>query len=144
MECLKKVTILVVDDEKFDLEMTCEAIETFASNRNLKIDVAIARNGEQALEYLRQSKCTPIVILLDLNMPRMGGIEFLQQVKSDPDFLWIPVVVLTTSDQPIDLQKAYRQHCNAYLQKPVHLEGLTQVMQTFGEFWIATNKPSSS
>jgi CheY-like chemotaxis protein len=103
-------------------------------------------DGVEAMQYLRQQgrylqTTRPDVILLDLNMPRMGGHEVLAEVKSDVDLRTIPVVVFTTSDNPTDRNRAYAQHVNSYLVKPLDFAQFQQMAHDLGLYWGMWNRP---
>ena len=142
MEYLKSVVILLVEDDPGDQKLTKKSL----LEAKIVNEVAIAENGEQALEYLEcskngDSKCpAPDLILLDLNMPGMGGKEFLKRVKSDENFGMIPVVVLTTSDLEHDIRESYKLHASGYIKKPVTIDGFQKMMQNLQEYWFSVCK----
>ena len=136
--------ILLVENDSKDIELNLSALEEF----NLANRVVIARDGVEALDYLyRRAQFTelppgkPIVILLDLNMPRMNGIEMLTILKADETMCDIPVVMLTSSREPKDLQECYALGINAYVVKPIHFEEFTKMARTTGLFWALYNEP---
>ncbi|MCX5633966.1 MAG: response regulator [Phycisphaerae bacterium] len=102
----------------------------------------VASSAEEALEYLEKNKmedhddALPDLILLDLNMPGMGGKEFLRQMKADPVFGAIPVVILTTSDSDKDILESFKLHAAGYIKKPVNLTDFQEVMQTLTDYWF--------
>jgi len=110
----------------------------------VSVDLRIVSHGEELLEYLREcgpslnvtDSPRPDLILLDLNMPRMGGKEVLRALKKSPEFCRIPVVVLTTSEQEADILSTYELGCNSYVQKPVKIEHFTRVVQELGNYWL--------
>ena len=119
METLKR--ILLVEDDPKDIELTLAAL----NENNIANEVAVARDGVEALDYLyrrgaftRRAPGNPVVILLDLKMPRMDGLQVLQQIKKDEHLSLIPVVVLTSSRESMDLEACYRVGVNAYVVKP--------------------------
>ncbi|GGX58718.1 response regulator [Streptomyces minutiscleroticus] len=131
--------VLLVEDDIADAMLIQDAL-TDRGARNLT-QVA---DGVQALEYLRDpNHSRPDLIVLDLNMPRMNGREFLAIVKEDADLRSIPVVVLTTSSAPDDVSGAYQHHANAYVTKPVNLEQFEQAVRSIDTFYLdVAAKPS--
>jgi len=101
-----------------------------------------AMHGEQALDHLGdESNARPCLILLDLNMPIMNGIEFLQVIKQHPEWRRIPVVVLTTSAEPFDVEASYALGVNSYIQKPVDFERFVWAVKQVGLYWLVLNHP---
>lgn len=134
-------SILLVEDNPVDLDLTLRA---FAA-KNISNPIQTARDGEEALQYLERwekGEPTPIVILLDLNMPKVNGLEVLEKLKSHPEFKNIPVVILTTSSESSDLQKAYHLGVNSYIVKPVSFENFLEVVGHIDLYWRLINKPS--
>jgi CheY-like chemotaxis protein len=135
----KTMRILLVEDNPADVRLTQEAFKEW--HAPVKLD--IAQNGIQALSYLRQeppfeSAQRPDIILLDLNLPLMDGREVLRDIKSNPGFKQIPVVVLTTSKAEDDICKSYDLHANCYITKPVEFEDFIRVVQSIERFWLST------
>lgn len=135
------IEILLVEDDEGDIELTLEAFKR--SKVTLKMNVA--RDGIEALAYLRQqgdfqTVNIPDLVLLDLNLPRKDGREVLKEMEMDEDLKQIPVVVLTTSSADEDILKSYQVGANAYVTKPVGLEGLTKVVTLLEEFWFTIVK----
>ncbi len=136
---VKPIEILLVEDNPGDVFLTRNALQRAKLSNNLH-DV---KNGEEALAFLKQKEPfanapRPDIILLDLNLPRMNGHEVLQAVKSDDALKDIPVIVLTTSSNKEDIINSYRHYANAYITKPVNIEQLIEVLQSFGQFWLTT------
>lgn len=133
----RPVEILLVDDDVVDVQFTTDLLaEAKLSNR-----VHVARDGVEALEHLRAAGpgsdiVRPDVILLDLNMPRMDGHELLEVIKQDPDLSTIPVVVMTTSTEEVDVLRSYQLHANAYVTKPLGLEQFAEVVRSVESFWF--------
>src|ERR1035437_8915257 len=133
----KKVKILLIEDNEGDIVLTLEALkEAKVSN-----GIEIVRDGEEALQYLRKEGQfkkaeTPNLILLDINLPRLGGKEVLAEIKKDKDLMIIPVVMLTTSDSEKDILESYQHHANCYITKPADFEKFMQVVHTIKDFWI--------
>lgn len=134
------VTILLVEDNLQDIEITRRA---FAKGR-VKNDVVVVRDGEEALEYLFRrgryqdpsSSPRPGMILLDLNLPKVGGLEVLQEIKKDQILRSIPVVVLTVSQREQDIVRSYDLGVNTYIQKPVEFDAFLRVVNAIQEYWI--------
>lgn len=135
----KAIEILLVEDNPADILLTEEAFEEAHFPHRLHL----ARDGIEALSFLRRhgphaGAPTPDVILLDLNMPRMGGLEVLDVLKADDALRNIPVVVLTTSRAESDIWRSYNLHANAYIPKPVTISEFVDVIRSFGSFWFST------
>jgi CheY-like chemotaxis protein len=128
----RPVEILLVEDNPADVAFTQQVLRRSSLNGNL----AIARDGEEALALLR-GPCRPDLLLLDLNMPRMGGIELLDAVKGDFALRSIPVLVLTSSVAESDVDRAYGHHVNAYIRKPTNLAELTAIITAIDLFWCS-------
>ena len=136
--------ILIVEDDPNDVELTLTAL----SDYNLANEVVITRDGQQALDYLyrrgefsTRSTDNPAVILLDLKLPKIGGLEVLQQIKSDEHLKMIPVVVLTSSNEEKDMMKSYSLGVNAYVVKPVDFHEFVNAVKELGVFWAVVNEP---
>ena len=134
--------ILMVEDDPKDVELTMTALEGY----NLANEVIVTRDGEEALDYLyRRGKYTtrssdhPAVILLDLKLPKIDGLEVLRQVKSDDTLKMIPVVVLTSSREENDLVSSYKLGVNAYVVKPVDFHEFVNAIRELGVFWAVIN-----
>lgn len=136
--------ILLAEDNENDIELTLEAL----SEHNLVNEVDTVRDGEEALDYLykrkqyehRQSD-NPAVILLDLKMPKIDGLEVLRQIKSDNNLKTIPVVMVTSSREESDLIKSYNLGVNAYVVKPVDFHEFINAVKQLGAFWAIVNEP---
>ena len=131
------VEILLVEDNPADVMLTQEAFE----DARLPHRLHHARDGVDALAFLRRdgpyaAAARPDVILLDLNMPRMTGLELLDILKEDASLRSIPVIVLTTSRAESDIWRSYNLHANAYIPKPVSIAEFEDVIQTLGNFWF--------
>jgi CheY-like chemotaxis protein len=136
--------ILIVEDDANDLELTLTALGEY----NLANEVVVARDGQQALDYLcRQGEFTtrstdnPAVMLLDLKLPKIGGLEVLQQIRSDEQLKLIPVVVLTSSHEEKDMMRSYSLGVNAYVVKPVDFHEFVNAVKELGVFWAVVNEP---
>jgi CheY-like chemotaxis protein len=140
----QKVEILLVEDNPHDAELTLRALK----RHNLANNVYVARDGEEALDFIfgsgpfaRKSQNGLKVILLDLKLPKVGGLEVLQRLKSDEKTKTIPVVVLTSSHEDRDIQKAYELGVNSYVVKPVEFESFAKSVAELGFYWLLMNKP---
>lgn len=136
--------ILLVEDDEVDIMNVKRAFK----KANIRSPLYIARNGLEALEMLKDSGDKPPLfpkdrrlILLDLNMPKMGGIEFLRRLRANPDLKLIPVVVLTTSDRDRDLVDAYELNVAGYLLKPVSFAKFVDMMLSFTHYWETSEIP---
>ncbi len=135
--------ILLAEDNQNDVELTLTALE----EQNLANRVVVVNDGVEALEYLlyegeyiNRAKEKPAVILLDIKMPRMDGIEVLQQIKSNSELKTIPVVMLTSSREEPDLKKCYELGVNAYVVKPVNFKDFFSAIKQIGVFWALINE----
>lgn len=136
--------ILLVEDNANDAELTLEAL----GHHNLANEVIIARDGEEALDYLyrrgafqSREEGNPAVVLLDLKMPKVDGMEVLRQVKTDPDLKTVPVVILTSSREERDVVESYHLGVNAYVVKPVDFHEFGDAVKQLGLFWSIINVP---
>jgi CheY-like chemotaxis protein len=136
--------ILLAEDDLNDVELTVNAL----SEHNLANDILVVRDGAEALDYLyrrgafaQEPAGNPIVILLDLKMPKMDGIQVLRQIKSDKNLQTIPVVILTSSRESQDLQTCYQLGVNAYVVKPVKFSDFIEAVKEIGVFWALINEP---
>jgi CheY-like chemotaxis protein len=136
--------ILMVEDDPKDVELTLTALEEY----NLANEVVVVRDGEQALDYLycrgeykNRSTDNPSVMLLDLKLPKVDGLEVLKQVKSEEKLRFIPVVVLTSSKEEKDMVASYKLGVNAYVVKPVDFHDFVNAIRELGVFWAVINQP---
>ena len=145
METMNKLgRILLVEDDPKDVELTLTALEEY----NLANEVIVARDGEEALEYLysrgkfkTRSSDNPAVVLLDLKLPKVDGLEVLKQIKSEEKLRMMPVVVLTSSKEEKDMVASYRLGVNAYVVKPVDFHEFVNAIKELGVFWAVINEP---
>jgi CheY-like chemotaxis protein len=135
--------ILIVDDSPKDVELAIAAL----AEKNLANEVAIAEDGEEALDYLycrgkfaNREKGNPAVILLDIKMPKMNGIEVLKHIRSNPEFKMIPVIMVTSSHEEKDLVESYKLGANSYVVKPVDIVQFIDSIKTLGQYWVVINQ----
>jgi len=136
--------ILMVEDDPNDVELTMTALADY----NLANEVVVTRDGAEALDYLycrgayaTRSSDNPAVLLLDLKLPKVDGLQVLKQIKSDAKLRLIPVVVLTSSREERDMVESYRLGVNAYVVKPVDFHEFVNAIKELGIFWAVINQP---
>ncbi len=136
--------ILLVEDDPNDVELTLTAL----TQNHLTNEIVVVRDGAEALDYLYQRGAyasreagNPAVILLDLKLPKVDGLEVLKQVKADPDLKTTPVVMLTSSREEQDLVESYNSGSNAYVVKPVGFGDFVEAIGELGLFWAVVNQP---
>ena len=141
METRKR--ILLVEDDPNDIELTVSAL----SEHNLANEIMIVRDGVEALDYLYRRgdfalrpDGNPVVILLDLKMPKLDGLQVLRQLKADEEMRFIPIVVLTSSRESRDLEECYRLGVNAYVVKPVRFTEFVEAVKRISLFWVLINE----
>ncbi len=133
----RPATVLLIEDSPSDVLMTREALD----QAKVQIDLHVLDNGIDALSFLRRedrysTAPRPVLILLDLNLPRKDGREVLREIKSDEALKRIPVVILTSSSAEEDVMRAYGLHANCYVTKPIGFEGLAKVVRSIENFWF--------
>lgn len=139
-----EVEILLVEDSEEDIELTLHALRT----ENLANNVRIARDGVEAIEFLdacvrdrvNGEGMMPRLVLLDLKLPKVNGIEVLRRIKGDPETRMIPVVVLTSSSEERDLVDSYKVGVNSYIQKPVDFDKFRKNVKDLGLYWLLINR----
>jgi CheY-like chemotaxis protein len=138
--------ILLVEDDPRDVELTLTALDEY----NLANEVVVTRDGESALNYLycrgefsTRSNDNPSVMLLDLKLPKIDGLEVLQRIRSDENLKLIPVVVLTSSHEQKDIMRSYKLGVTAYVVKPVDFHEFVNAIRELGIFWAVINQPPS-
>lgn len=142
---MKQQPILLVEDNKDDVELTLMAFD----QARITNQVIVAVDGVVALEYLfgegryagRDTREQPVVILLDLKLPRLGGLEVLERVRQDGRTKYLPVVILTTSTEQDDMLKAGDLHANSYVRKPVDFDTFVEAARQLGLYWTVLNEP---
>ncbi|MBT3382600.1 MAG: response regulator [Prolixibacteraceae bacterium] len=136
----KNPPILLVEDNPMDIDLTLRAFK----KRNLINAIQVDRDGAEALGRIDKwdaGEQQPIVILLDLNMPKVDGLEVLKIIKEHPKYCTIPIVVLTSSSDSTDIEKAYKLGANSYIVKPVNFDKFVEVAAQIELYWNALNKP---
>lgn len=136
--------VLLVEDDPNDVELSLQAL----ARHNLANRVEVARDGAEALDYLHRRgrfadrpAGVPVVVLLDLKLPRVDGLEVLREMKRDPALRPVPVVVLSSSRESVDLRTAYELGANAYVVKPVDFDQFQAAVREVGLFWAVINEP---
>lgn len=141
----KEARILFVEDNPDDVELTLLAFKKY----NFSNEIIVARDGQEALDILFSSKekskkiKLPDIILLDLKLPKVSGLEVLKEIKAHPETKIIPVIVLTTSNEERDLRDSYRLGVNSYIRKPVKFNKFVEVVKQLGLYWILLNEVPS-
>ncbi len=135
------INVLLVEDSPGDVRLTKETLR----NSKLPITLHVAADGVEAMAFLRQqnghgSSPRPDFILLDLNLPRMGGREVLAEVKSDESLKTIPIIILTTSEAETDILRSYQLQANCYLTKPVKFDEFESLVKSIDDFWLTKVK----
>lgn len=134
--------ILIVDDSPKDVELTISAL----AEKNLANEVVVAEDGEEALDYLyKRGKFSnengnPAIILLDIKMPKLNGIEVLKHIRSNPKFRFIPVIMVTSSKEEKDLVESYNLGANSYVVKPVDIVQFIDAIKSLGQYWAIINQ----
>ena len=142
----RQIEILLVEDNPEDIELTLHALR----KENLANSIHVVRDGEEALEFLfcggayssRTFERPPRLVLLDLKLPKIDGLEVLKRLKSDPRTRPIPVVILTSSKEDRDLVQSYGNGANSYIQKPVDFDQFRDTVKKVGFYWLLINQPS--
>jgi len=143
---MSKPTILLVEDNPDDAELTRLAFE----EGNVTNEIIVARDGEEALNCLfehetgvcRDEEYLPAVILLDLKLPKVSGLDVLKRIREEPKTNCLPVVILTSSKEDEDIINSYKFGANAYVRKPVDYQEFVQAAKTLGLFWLLVNEPA--
>jgi CheY-like chemotaxis protein len=138
-------TIMLVEDNPDDEALTLRALK----KNNIQNDVVVARDGVEALDYLfatgsyagRDPSVKPVVILLDLKLPKIDGLEVLRRIRADERTKFIPTVVLTSSKEEQDLVNSYSLGCNSYIRKPVDFVQFVEAVRQLGLYWLVLNEP---
>ena len=141
----EEIAILLVEDDPRDLEMTLHALQSDHVNNRIEV----ARDGEEALDFVfcrgpfsgRSPESQPKLILLDLKLPKVDGLEVLREIRATPETRSIPVVILTSSAEQRDIVETYKLGVNSYIQKPVNSAQFRQTVTTLGYYWLVVNRP---
>jgi chemotaxis family two-component system response regulator Rcp1 len=136
MKGMKEIHILLVEDNEGDIVLTLEALK----EARIRNHVTVARDGEEALTLLRETESLPDMVLLDINLPKVDGLEVLNSIKTDDRLKMIPVIMLTTSRAERDVSYSYAHHANCFITKPVDLACFMDVIRTIENFWITIVK----
>jgi len=145
---MDKKVILLVEDNPDDVKLTLRAFK----KNNVMNEVVVARDGEEALHWLfcegahagRDRSVTPSIVLLDLKLPKIEGLEVLRRMRADERTKLLPVVILTSSKEDQDLANGYRNGCNSYVRKPVDFEKFVEAVRQLGLYWLVLNEPPPS
>ena len=137
--------IFLVEDNPDDEELTLRALK----KKNIANEVVVARDGAEALDYLfgkgafkdRDVSIVPAVILLDLKLPKIDGLEVLKRIRADHRTSLLPIVVLTSSKEELDLLNSYSSGCNSYIRKPVDFDSFAEAIAQLGLYWLVLNEP---
>ncbi len=142
---MNKSTLLLVEDNPQDELLILRALH----KANVANQIDVVRDGQQALDYLfgvgefshRSDAALPVVALLDINLPRVGGLEVLARFRDDPRTRLLPVVILTSSDEDRDRLKSYENGANSFVRKPVDFHAFAECVSRLGIYWVAVNQP---
>ena len=134
---MKPGHILLVEDNEGDIVLTLDAFE----DSKIKTEISVVKNGRDALDFLFQRNKyelvkRPDIVLLDINIPVFNGHEVLRQIKADSNLKKIPVIILSTSSSPKDIDLAYENHCNSYIKKPLDMDEFLAAILKIDEFWL--------
>lgn len=138
---MKLVHILLVEDNDGDIQLTLDAFE----ESKVKTNISVVKNGRDALDFLHRrggfaNADKPDLILLDINIPIFNGHEVLADIKQDPGLKKIPVIMLTTSSNPKDINKAYENHSNSFVTKPIEMDDFLEAILRIEDFWLQLSK----
>lgn len=141
---MKTLEILFIEDNENDIELTLRAFK----KQNVANNIKVIKDGEEALEYIfasgryieRDIQEKPKVILLDLKLPKVSGLEILKKIKSDESTCTIPVVVLTSSQEECDLIESYKYGVNSYVVKPINFQSFSKAVSALGMYWLLINE----
>lgn len=141
---MKIAHLLLVEDNEGDILLILEAFEEL----KVRAEITVVKNGQDAFDFLYKrgkhaNVIKPDLILLDINIPIFNGHEVLKQIKSDPTLKKIPVIMLTTSSNQKDIDKAYENHCNSYVQKPLNVDEFLNAILKIEEFWLQLSSLSN-
>lgn len=134
---IQPVDILLVEDNPDDAKLTIRALK----KRNVSNNIFIVKDGEEALDFIFAKGNCPKLILLDIKLPKVSGIEVLKQIKSNEKTKTIPVVMLTSSREEPDIKECYKLSVNSYIVKPVDFEKFSQIIEQLNLYWLVVNQP---
>ena len=142
---MKDKIILLVEDNPSDIGLTRRALE----KHRITNELVVAENGQEALDYLfgagthagRNVTDLPTVVLLDLKLPKLNGLEVLRRIRENPRTKWLPVVILTTSKDEQDIINSYELGANSYIRKPVDFHQFAEALRQLGLYWLVLNEP---
>jgi len=142
---MKDKVILLVEDNPSDIGLTQRAL----SKSHIANEMIVVEDGQQALDYLfgggeykdRDLNDLPALILLDLKLPRISGLDVLRMIRTDERTSRLPVVILTTSEEQLDIEQSYDLHANSYIRKPVDFTQFVEAIQNMGLYWLVLNEP---
>lgn len=142
---LRPIEILLVEDNEADIVLTKNALKTLKLQNNL----SVCRDGEEGLDFLYkrgqyEDVVTPDLVLMDLNMPKVGGMEVLAKIKNDPKLSMIPIIILSTSSAEKDVISSYQNHANSYVKKPIDFMKFIEVIQEIENYWFSIVKTPST
>jgi CheY-like chemotaxis protein len=145
MERKKERTILLVEDNPDDVELTLRSFK----KHNIRNEITVVRDGAEALDYLfatgaysdRDTTTVPTVIILDLKLPKVDGLEVLQRIRADERTKFLPVVILTSSKEEQDMINSYKLGANSYVRKPVDFNQFSNAVRQLGLYWLLLNEP---
>lgn len=131
-------TILLVEDNEDDEKLTLRAFK----KNGIANPVHVARDGQEALDYLAEdAHPAPAIVLLDLRLPKVSGLDVLRAVRAEPRLQLVPVIILTSSKEEQDVITGYKLGCNSYVRKPVNFEQFTEAARQLGLYWLLLNEP---
>jgi CheY-like chemotaxis protein len=145
IESMKNGNILLVEDNPQDERLILRAVRKV----NLTNPIDVVRDGQQALDFLfgaaefarRDTSVLPVLVMLDINLPRVGGLDVLARLRADPRTRLLPVVILTSSDEDRDRIKSYEIGCNSFVRKPLDFSEFAETVARLGIYWTAVNQP---
>lgn len=130
------INILLVEDNPGDVELVRAGFE----EASLAIDITVISDGQAAVEFFDDAADMPDLVLLDINLPKVSGIDVLKKIRSTPRSQQIPVVILTSSDAELDIVRSYVEHANSFISKPVDFDKFMQVVKSIEDFWLTVVK----
>ena len=138
----KRFTVLSIEDNQADFDLLKKALEDIP---DISLDIININNGQQAMDFLYKKKRfksapTPNIIILDINLPSIDGIEILKSIKANENYKSIPVIIFSTSDYYVDIEETYKLHANSYITKTFDINELYQKITMIGEYWLKTNE----